>query len=338
MGTSGRDELPSPVRPSLSRSSPPSRRAPGLGLWVGMGLLAAYLAAGLSALFVFRGSLGELRENTPWKNPVPGIGPSWAHPFGIMPGFGVDLFRALWQATPWDLAIVAGILTIDVLLGFFLGAVAGLNEGGLSDAVVTFVGDSLAAIPPFFLALVTFAGLSVLASGSYGIPLFVVVFGLILWPTLARTVRERARSVAREPFVEASRASGATGRQLLLRHILPNSVGPVLAQVPLDVAPIFFVLAAFPWFYNCAGPSPPLPPGPFPGYLIPQLPSFSPLPSAAFPEWGYLLGIGTCEGLGYPGGFNDWWMYLFPLLAILVLGFAIALVCDGTERWRQLGR
>jgi ABC-type dipeptide/oligopeptide/nickel transport system permease subunit len=298
------------------------------------------MVVGLSALVVFRGSLGHLSENPAWFPPSPSMSPSAAHPFGIMPGFGTDLFRALWKATPWDLAVVAGILTIDVAFGFFLGAIAGLQEGGIPDTIVTFVGDSLASIPSFFLVIIAFAGLSIVAPGTVGLPVFVVLFGLILWPTLARTVRERARAVAHEPFVEAARASGASSSRILVRHILPNSVGPVLAQIPLDVAPIFFVLSAFPWFRNCGTPPPPIFPGqaPPPPYLVPHLPAFSPLPSVQFPEWGFLLGVGTCEGFTIPGGFSYWWTYLFPLLIILVLGLAIGLVCDGIERWRRFDR
>ena len=68
------------------------------------------------------------------------------------------------------------------------------------------------------------------------------------------------------------------------------------------------------------------------------LPSFSPLPSPYFPEWGNLLGFGTCEGFSFPGGFSYWWMYLFPLLAIVLLGISLGLVCNGIERWRQFER
>ena len=333
MGTPGRDSAPLRAPPTPTPRPRRRRRPASLGLWVGAGLLSLYLFAGLSALYVFRGSLGQLIENLAWMPPPP-MGPSWAHPFGIMPGFGTDLFRALWQATPWDLTIVAGILSIDVTLGFLLGGIAGLNEGGLSDAIVIFVGDSVGSIPPFILVVVLFAGLTSLRPGHVGLPVFVVLFGLILWPTLGRTVRERARLVAHEPYVEAARASGASSGHLLVRHILPNSVGPVLAQVPLDVAPIFLVLSAFPWFYTCAGVAwaPP------PDFLLPHLPVFSPLPSVQFPEWGFLLGVGTCSGFTIPGGFSYWWTYLFPLLTILVLGLAIGLVCDGIERWRQIGR
>jgi len=266
-------------------------------------MLAVYVVAALSALVVFWSSLDQLPKKVAWvplENPV---GPSSAHPFGVMAGFGTDLFRALWQATPWDLGIVLGILAIDVFLGFFLGATAGLDEGGLVDAFVTFVSDSLGTIPTFLLAVIVFAGLLAEAPKAVSLPVFVVIFGIILWPTMARTVRERARIIAHQPYVEAARASGASFPHILLRHVMPNAVGPVLAQVPLDVAPIFFVLSAFPWYYNCQLPGgPPLPPGspPIP-YLVPSLPAFSPLPSNSFPEWGYLLGFGTCEGFSFPG-------------------------------------
>jgi len=334
----GAEELPTPTRPSLWERL--ARKPPGVGFLVGAGLLVTYLGVALSALVVFPTSLSSLPENTAWlplENP---IGPSWAHPFGVMPGWGTDLFDAIWRATPWDLGIVAGILVIDVLLGVFLGAMAGLNEGGVLDAVVTFVCDSLASIPAFLLAIVVFAGLVTVAPGDVGLPLFVVVFGVILWPTMARTVRERARTISHQPYVESARASGSSFSRILLRHILPNSLGPVLAQVPLDIVPIFFVLSAFPGWYNCQLPGGPVVP-PYtipPPYLVPYLPPFSPLTSASFPEWGYLLGFGTCEGFGIPGGFNYWWMYFFPLLAIAGLGLALGLVCDGIERWRHFER
>jgi peptide/nickel transport system permease protein len=333
-------DIPVVLSPEMrSAAKPPTlrqrwaRHPPDIGLVVGMALLAGYLIAGLTALFEFQGSLNVLPRNPAWVPSIAPIGPSWTHPFGVMPGFGTDLFRAIWRATPWDLAIVASILALDGLLGFFLGGMAGAREGGVFDGVVTFMSDSLGSIPSFILVIIAFAGLAFVLPQNLGLPVFVAVFGFILWPTMARTVRERARSVSHQPFVEAARASGATPSHLLVRHILPNSLGPMLAQLPLDVAPIFFVLSAFPWYYNCAGPSPVL----TSVYALPALPALSPLPSAVFPEWGYLLGVGTCFGAGFPGQVSYWWMYAFPLMAILVFGLAIGLVCDGIDRWRALG-
>jgi peptide/nickel transport system permease protein len=319
-----------PSRPTIRARL--ARNPPSTGFLLGAGLLGLYLFAALSALVVFRNTLTIMPSNPAWVSGFTVIGPSWPHPFGVIAGFGTDLFDAVWQATPWDLSIVASILAIDVVLGLYLGTFAGLHEGGVVDAAVVFVGDSIGAIPSYLLLPIVFAGLGVIP-GAVGLPTFVLVFGLALWPTMARAVRERARLVSHERYVEAARASGASPRHVLLRHILPNSIDPALAQIPIDVAPIFFLLSVYPWFSNCGihGQSQVY-------FLTPGLGFASPLPSARFPEWGYLLGVGTCEGFSFPGGFDYWWMYVFPLLAILVLGFAIALVCDGIERWRRFDR
>jgi len=340
----GSSNGPSPTAVKLERPTWRDRwrrHPPNLSIWVGAGVLLVYVAAAVSAILVFGKGLNVLPMNLMWVNPQYAASPSWAHPFGVMPGIGTGLFRAEWQATPWDLEMVAGILAIDVAIGYFVGAYAGANEGGLCDSVVTFIGDSIGTIPTFFFVIVIFAGIAAASPASAGIPAFIVVFGLVLWPTMARTVRDRARSVAHEPYVDASRASGASRFHILWRHILPNSLGPVLAQIPLDVAPIFFVLSAFPWYYNCAGFGPPPPPpgaGPGGPYLVPQLPPFSPLPATTFPEWGWLLGVGTCEGVSFPGQFGFWWMYFFPLIVIVIFGLAVGLLCDGVDRWRRLHR
>jgi len=332
-----------PRRPTLRQRY--DRHPPGLRFWLGAGLLGLYAAAAVSAVFYFGSSLGTLPYNYDWGVGNVVVGPSWSHPFGVVSGLGTGLFEAIWRATPWDLAIVSGILGIDVCLGWFLGAIAGLREGRAIDRFLTFVGDSVGAIPPFILVTVAYAGTLVLAfptpdsfwptSWQYlGLPIFVVLFGLILWPTMARSVRERARLVARSPYVEASRASGASSRRILFRHVLPNSVGAVLAQVPVDVAPIFFVLSAIPWYWGCEAPSTVLY-ATNPGQ---SLPAISPLPWPSFPEWGNLLGVGTCEGLTPVGAVlpTYWWMYLFPLLTIVIFGLAVGLFCDGIDHWRRL--
>lgn len=302
--------------------------------WVGLGILGFYLAVALSALVVFRSSPAMLSEQWAWKAPFHPIGPSWTYPFGILPGFGVNLFDAIWQATPWDLAIVFGVLAIDATLGAILGAIAGLREGGAVDAAVSFLGDSLGAVPAVILVPVIFAGFVLIAPSDRVLPLFVALFGIFLWPPSARTVRERVRTLANLPYVEAAKANGASIRRILFRHILPNSLGPVLAQLPVDVAAIFFVLAVYPWFFNCASPYP----GPGFGYHVPGLPPYSPLPSVAFPEWGYQLGFSVCDAFPVVGGPIYWWEFFFPLLAIVGLGVGVALVCDGLERWLRFGR
>lgn len=311
-----------------------ARRPLNLQIRVGLGILGAYLVLAVSAVAVFWGSWDQVAQNPTW---IPGppwgplVGPSWAHPFGVLPGLGTDLLRATWQATPWDLAIVAGILAVDAVLGWTLGAIAGMNEGGSVDFLVTLFSDTVGAIPSFFFVIVVVAGVTVATQRSIPLWLFVVVFGLVLWPTTARTTRDRARLVIRQPYIEASRASGAGRGRILVHHVMPDSISPVLAQLPVDFAPIFFVLTVFPWYWDCASE----------GYLskdaalyfIPSLPNFSPLPSVTFPEWGNLFAVGVCEGIPLLVNLPiQWWMFLPPLLAIIGLGIGITFLCDGLDR------
>ncbi len=319
------------------------RRPLGLELGTGIALLGAYVVVAVSAIVVFWGTLGTLVTNPTWVPPPPyfraTLGPSSAHPFGVLPGIGTDLFRAVWQATPWDLAIVAGILAFDVGLGWMLGAAAGMSEGAPLDLAVTFIGDTIGAVPSFFWVIVLAAGFVTLRAGALTIPVFVLLFGLVIWPATARTTRERARAIAREPFLEAARASGARPSYLYFRHVLPNSTSPLLAQLPIDVAPIFFVLVTFPWFWDCSGPNIDHPGGGsgIPAFwLIPSIPPFSPLPAVNFPEWGNLLAVGACEGFPITtAGPVYLWMFLPPLVAIVGLGAAISLTCDGILRRRS---
>ncbi len=128
-----------PVSPQPGETEPaPARRRRrwfgprpvGLEVWVGAGLLLFYLAVGVSAIVVFRGSLGTLASNPAWVPPFNPPGPSWGHPFGVLTGLGTGLFTAVWKATPWDLAIVFSILALDAAIGLLLGAIAGMRPGG----------------------------------------------------------------------------------------------------------------------------------------------------------------------------------------------------------------
>jgi ABC-type dipeptide/oligopeptide/nickel transport system permease subunit len=130
--------------------------------------------------------------------------------------------------------------------------------------------------------------------------------------------------VADEPYVEAARASGARPWRILRRHVLPNSVFPVLAQVPVDVYNIFFVLSAFPFFECFSGL------GSSRGGLVTV--TQSPLPSPSFPEWGNLLANGACWGWSILPSLNQWWGYAFPAAAIFGFGLAVTLACDGLLR------
>jgi peptide/nickel transport system permease protein len=169
--------------------------------------------------------------------------------------------------------------------------------------------------------ILIFLGVSRFLYPSEYLWVFGIAFVAILWPYHARVVHQRAVIVAQEKYVEAARAAGATRAWVVRRHILPNSFTPVLAQIPVDVASIFFVLTAFPYAACLGG-------GGSTAFAI-----ASPLPSRSFPEWGWLAANGACYGYSVLLVTDWWWMYLFPILMIVLLSGTVMLLCDGLDRF-----
>jgi len=255
-------------------------------------------------------------------SPLHPPGPSWTHPFGVMTGPGVDILSALVRATPIDLALIGGPVLLALAIGLLLGAIAGF-VGGPLDLAVTFGSDLLTTAPPFFLVMVLFLGLQPYLKASQFLPVFGLLFALVLWPYHARPVRARAAQIAGETYVEAARAAGSGTGRLLRRHVIPNSIYPLLAQIPVDVYNLMFVLTVFP-FLNLLS-----------GSLFAPL---SPLPASTYPEWGFLLANGVASGWSPLQQIDYWWMYAFPAATVVLFGIAVALVCDGLERLLAGGR
>jgi peptide/nickel transport system permease protein len=315
-------EAPEPEDPwasaslsALARSRRPERRLASAflrtpSLLAGTLLLVAFGGFAIAAVLRY-GLVEQLPTRFAWVVATYPPGPSRAHPFGVMDVLGVDVAHALWLATPWDLALLGSILGLAAMGGTLVGASAGFLRGPV-DWVVTGLVDLLLAVPPFFLVVILYLGTVPFVTVAQHLPLFVLEFAFVLWPYYARPVRARALSVSQEPYVESARATGSTPGRTLLYHVLPNSLGPSFAQLPIDVYQVFFVLSVFP-FLSCHDADSLL----------------SPLPYAAFPEWGNLLAQGVCYGWSPVAGADFWWMYLFPALVLLLFGVAVALTADG---------
>lgn len=298
-------------------------------LLAGTILLGLFGVLGLLAWAQYGTGIGTLPISYVWANQASPSGPTLAHPFGVMNFIGVDIAAALYQSIPWDLGLVGLILGLAIAVGTLAGSWAGYAHGPL-DWVVTSAVDLLLSVPPFFLVIILFVGLYNFVSVQYTLLLFLLLFAAVLWPYYARPVRARAESVSAEPYVEAAHSVGSGRARTLLRHVLPNALDPVFAQVPIDVYQIFFVLTVFP-FLGCYG-------GTGVGH---QYADVTPLPSSNFPEWGNLLAQGTCYGLAPTDIGHFWWMWLFPALVLLTFGVAVALTTDGLSvlfQPREIGR
>ncbi|MFZ0830205.1 MAG: ABC transporter permease subunit [Thermoplasmata archaeon] len=290
-------------------------------LLLGLTLVVFFVGVSVDAVTTFGPHLDTMYTRLSWATGAYPPGPSATHPFGVMDTLGVDEATALFQATPFDVALVTGITLPAALIGLVLGSAAGAGNRLAAGLVIT-GGDLLLSIPAPFLVILIFLSLSRFLYPSEYLWVFGVAFVAILWPYHARVVRQRAVIVSQENYVEAARAAGASRAWVVRRHILPNSFTPILAQIPVDVASVFFVLTAFPYAACLGG-----------GGVGSAFSIASPLPSRNFPEWGWLAANGACYGYSPVFAADFWWMFLFPIMMIALFSGTVMLLCDGLDRF-----
>ncbi|MBV8494895.1 MAG: ABC transporter permease [Alphaproteobacteria bacterium] len=181
-----------------------------------------------------------------WRIPINDIdfsahldGPSWAHPLGT-DDLGQDLLARMLYGGRISLSVGLSAMAVAVVVGIIIGSIAGMSRGWV-DAGLMWLTDlflSLPALPVLLLLMYLFRDTLKAAVGpQLGIFfLIVVVIGGFRWMPVARLVRAQFMSLREKEFVEAARALGATRWRLVVRHILPNSLGPVIVAGSIDVA------------------------------------------------------------------------------------------------------
>ncbi|HVC61402.1 MAG TPA: ABC transporter permease [Acetobacteraceae bacterium] len=181
-----------------------------------------------------------------WRVPIDAIdfsamlqGPSWAHPCGT-DSLGQDLLARLIYGGKISLAVGVAAMFVAVGVGVAIGAIAGMASGRI-DAAVMWITDVFLALPqiPLLLLLIYLfrpALRSMLGELGGVFVLIVVVIGGLRWMPLARLVRAQFLSLREKEFVEAARALGASRMRLVVRHILPNALGPVIVAGTIEVA------------------------------------------------------------------------------------------------------
>jgi len=181
-----------------------------------------------------------------WQVPINDIdfsahldGPSWAHPFGT-DDLGQDLLARILYGGRISLAVGLAAMGVAVVVGTAIGAIAGISRGSV-DAALMWLTDlflSLPQLPLLLLVIYLFREpLKAVVGPEVGVFLMiVVVIGGFRWMPVARLVRGQFLSLREKEFVEAARALGATKWRLVVRHILPNALGPVIVAGSVDVA------------------------------------------------------------------------------------------------------
>ena len=149
-------------------------------------------------------------------------GPSLAHPFGFSI-FGCDYFAETVYASRNSLTIALVTVVGTTLIALVLGSVAGYY-GGWRDVLISRATDVWTAVPLLLGGIVVLSALQV--RGVWSVSLVLLLFG---WPAMVRQQRASVMAAAAQDYVVAARALGASPRRVLVRHVLPNAVRPLLA-------------------------------------------------------------------------------------------------------------
>ena len=146
--------------------------------------------------------------------------PSWDHPFGTDP-FGRDVFSRVFYGARVSLGVGFVARTISLVLGLFFGVIAGYF-GGRCDSIIMRLADITFAFPTLLLLI------AIMAVVSPGPLSLFATLGVVGWAAMARLVRAQVLTIKEREYVQAARSSGANHPAIIVRHILPGCISPVL--------------------------------------------------------------------------------------------------------------
>ena len=215
--------------------------------------------------------------------------PSLEHPFGT-DDFGRDILSRVMVGARVSLMVGIIAVGLSATVGSALGLVAGYT-GRLTDEIIMRAMDIIFAFPAILLAI------AIMAALGRGVGNAMIAIGIVYIPIFARITRGSVLSVREEVFIEAARSIGSTDGRIMLRHILPNILSPIIVEITLSLS--FAILAEAALSFFGLGTQPP------------------------DPSWGRMLS----EGRAYFQ--QSAWLAIFPGLAIMLTVLGFNLLGDG---------
>jgi peptide/nickel transport system permease protein len=216
--------------------------------------------------------------------------PSGEHLLGT-DELGRDVFSRVIYGARLSLPVGVIVIGFSLLVGSLLGAVAAY-VGGIPDLLIMRLADITLAFPSIVLALAIAAVLGPSLRNA------VIAMIAVWWPEYARLMRGQVLAVKNNEYVTAARSVGVTTFSILFRHIIPNTVAPIIVKASLDVGTAILTIAAL--SFIGLGVVPPT------------------------PEWGSMISSGRYK-------FYNWWLTAFPGLAMLTVVMGFNFLGDGVR-------
>lgn len=217
------------------------------------------------------------------------LSPSMEHPFGT-DELGRDIFKRVLLGTSISLKTALIAVGLAILIGVPLGAIAGYFGGFIDELIMRFT-DIFLGFPSLLLAIVISAFLGPNLNNA------TLAIALSWWPWYTRIVRGQAVSLKERQFVKASQALGAPSSSIIIKHIVPNTIAPVVVQASMDIGGVILTIASLSFLGLGA--------------------------QAPTPEWGLMVSTSRNYFL------NAWWYSIFPGLAIFFTVLIFNLLGDG---------
>jgi len=217
------------------------------------------------------------------------VPPSSAHLFGT-DDLGRDIFSRIITGAPIEAQIAFVVVLISLAFGGCLGAFAGYL-GGMAEELLMRITDIFLSFPALVLAMSVAIAIGPGLTHSMMAPL------VVWWPWYARIARGEALAIKNSQYMEAARAAGLADLQIVVRHVLPNILMPLLVYATLDISNVILTGSILSFIGLGAQP--------------PQ------------PEWGRMV----FDGQDYLS--SAWWMSILPAFAIFVVVLAFSLFGDG---------
>ena len=250
----------------------------------GLAVITIFVLAAIFADLIADYDTQALRMSIDMRQP-----PSASHWFGTDVA-GRDVLARIVHGARISLSLGLAVTAISLVLGGLLGAIAGYF-GGIVDNIIMRTMDMLICIPPILLAL------AIVAALGNSIPNLLIAIAVASVPGSARFIRSVILTVVGQDFIESARAGGSGAMGVIVKHVLPNAIGPIIVQVTMSIAGM--ILTASSLSFIGMGVQPPR------------------------PEWGVMLSEARSQMLNYP------YLVVFPGLAIVLTALSLNLFGDG---------